>query len=30
VVSGRLYVVKGLKRADQIVSFGRSRHLIGL
>jgi hypothetical protein len=26
VVSGRLNVVKGLKRTNQIVSFGRSRH----
>jgi hypothetical protein len=30
VVSGRLNVVKGLKRTNQIVSFGRSGHMIGL
>jgi predicted fused transcriptional regulator/phosphomethylpyrimidine kinase len=29
VVSGRLNVVKDLKRTNQIVSFGRSSHLIG-
>jgi hypothetical protein len=28
VVSGRLNVVKGLKRTNQIASFGRSRHMI--
>jgi hypothetical protein len=30
VVSGRLNVVKDLKRTDQIVSSGRSPHIIGL
>jgi hypothetical protein len=30
MVSGRLNVVKGLKRTNQIVRFGRSCHLIGL
>ena len=30
VVSGRLNVVKDLKRTNQIVGLGRNRHLIGL
>jgi hypothetical protein len=30
LVSGRLNVVKDLKPTNQIVSFGRSRHLISL
>ena len=30
VVSGRLNVVKGLKRTNQIVDFGRNWHIIGL
>jgi hypothetical protein len=30
VVSGRLTVVKGLKRTNQNVSLGRTRHMIGL
>jgi hypothetical protein len=30
VVSGRLNVVKDLKRTNQIVDFGRNRHMIGL
>jgi hypothetical protein len=30
VVSGRLNVVKGLKRTNQNVSFERTRHLISL
>jgi hypothetical protein len=30
MLSGRLNVVKGLKRTNQIVSFERSRHTIGL
>jgi hypothetical protein len=29
-VSGRLDVLKRLKRTNQIVEFGRSRHIIGL
>jgi hypothetical protein len=30
MVSGRLNVVKVLKRTNQIVGFGRSRYMIGL
>jgi hypothetical protein len=30
VVSGRLNVVKGLKRTNQNVSFERAQHLSGL
>jgi hypothetical protein len=30
VVSGRLNVVRGLKQTNQIVSFERTRHMIGL
>jgi hypothetical protein len=30
VVSGRLNVVKGLKRTNQNISFERTRHLISL
>jgi hypothetical protein len=30
VTSGRLNVVKVLKRTNQIVSFERTRHMIGL
>jgi hypothetical protein len=30
VVLGRLNVVKSLKQTNQIVSFGRGRHMIGL
>jgi hypothetical protein len=30
VLSGRLNVVKGLKRTNQIVDFGRNLHIIGL
>jgi hypothetical protein len=30
VVSGRLYVIKGLKRTHQIIIFERCRHVIGL
>jgi hypothetical protein len=30
VVSGRLNVVRGLKRTNYLVSFGKSRHMIGL
>jgi hypothetical protein len=30
VVSGRLNVVKDLKRTHQIVDFGRNRDIIGL
>jgi hypothetical protein len=28
--TGRLNVIKGLKRTNQIVDFGRNRHIIGL
>ena len=30
VISGRLNVVRGLKQTNQIVSFKRTRHMIGL
>ena len=30
MVSGRLNVVKGLKRISQVVDFGRNPHMIGL
>jgi hypothetical protein len=30
VVPSRLNVVRGLKRTNQIVSFERTRHMIGL
>jgi hypothetical protein len=29
-VSGRLNVVRDLKQTNEIVSFGKNRHLIGL